>query len=202
MHELLQLSEGNEKDWFWFADKVLQCVAGRRGWGKEKTMKILSESVTVSDEAFALLILVNNWDKWMAEHNSLARKIDALYTSSTQGNKKFSGWSDAGIQKYNKLFDQIEKDRSSDQRREMEEKFLKSLQRTNGSNKRKSTEDVSQERIKARNTLFKKLSKVTLEAANEDHENRTHSPSGLPTFESDDYSSDDEEDDVGAHYEA
>jgi len=60
--------------------------------GKEKTIKILSDGVTPSDEAFAMLLLVNNWDKWMAELEQPTRKINDLYTSSTQGNRKFHGW--------------------------------------------------------------------------------------------------------------
>jgi hypothetical protein len=73
-------------------------------------MMLLSQSISVSDEAFALLLLLNDWDKWHAEQEAPPRKIDALYTSSTQGNKKFLGWSDAGIAKYNSLFKQKERD--------------------------------------------------------------------------------------------
>jgi hypothetical protein len=70
MKEIILLHEGNKDDWFWFADKVVECVAGKRVWGKQKTMNTLTETVTASDEAFALLVLVNNWDKWKAEQET------------------------------------------------------------------------------------------------------------------------------------
>ena len=77
-------------------------------WGKEKTIKLLSEAVTTSDESFAILVLVNNWDKWKAEQETPPRKLEPLYTSSTHGNKKFQGWSDGGIKEYNSLLDKVE----------------------------------------------------------------------------------------------
>jgi hypothetical protein len=70
MNEIISLHEGNKDDWFWFADKVVECVAGKRVWGKQKTMNTLMETVTASDEAFALLVLVNKWDKWKAEQET------------------------------------------------------------------------------------------------------------------------------------
>ena len=89
----------------------------------------------MSDKAFALLLILNNWDKWHAEQETPPRKIDALYTLSTQGNNKFLGWSDADIAKYNSLFKQIEHDRVTDTRKVMEEMFLKSKQQHNNSKK-------------------------------------------------------------------
>jgi hypothetical protein len=114
---------------------MVEFIAGQRGWGNGKTMKLLSQSITVPNEAFTLLLLLNNWDKWHAEQGAPPRKIDALYTSSTQGNKKFLGWSNASIAKYNLLFKQIECDRVTDTRKVMEEMFLKSKQQHNNSKK-------------------------------------------------------------------
>ena len=41
----------------------LACVVGKHDW-KWQTKKELSQVATISDEAFALLILENIWDEW------------------------------------------------------------------------------------------------------------------------------------------
>jgi hypothetical protein len=124
MTELLLLCQGCEAEWFWFDNNVIECVSGKRAWGKEKSMKVLTESITASDEAFALLLLINNWDKWLAEEEKPPRKKDPMYTGSTKGNKKFQGWSDLGIAKYNELLEKVEHDRDSMQGKEIEKAFL------------------------------------------------------------------------------
>jgi len=60
MNELCNLREGDITSWTWFVDKVMVCVAGKRVWKEEKSMKLMSDACTISDEAFALLILHNN----------------------------------------------------------------------------------------------------------------------------------------------
>jgi hypothetical protein len=56
---------------------ILECVAGTRGWGKEKYFQTVSKAVdretndilvTASDEAFALLMLENYRDKWILRY--------------------------------------------------------------------------------------------------------------------------------------
>jgi hypothetical protein len=84
MTELLLLHQGCEAEWFWFSDNVVECISGKRAWGKEKSTKVLSESITASDEAFALLLLINNCDKWLAEEDKPPRKKDPMYTGSTK----------------------------------------------------------------------------------------------------------------------
>ena len=105
MNELLELREGNMSAWTWFADKVMECVAGKRVWGEEKTMKLMSKACSIFDEVFALLILYNNWDKWCAEMITPPQKVDTYFTSNLMGCCKFQGWSDEGIAKYNELLE-------------------------------------------------------------------------------------------------
>ena len=96
--------------WTWFADKVMECITGKRVWGKEKTMKLMCKVCSISNEVFALLILYNNWDKWCAEMSTPPQKVDTYFTSNQMGSHKFQGWSDEEIAKYNELFEWIETD--------------------------------------------------------------------------------------------
>jgi hypothetical protein len=158
MTELLLLCQGCETEWFWFADNVVECVSGKRAWGKEKSTKVLAESVTSSDEAFALLILINNWDKWLAEEEKPPRKTDPMYTGSTKGNKKFQGWSDLGIAKYNELLEKVEQDRDSMRGKEIERAFLQAKSSNSATRKRTSDcMDNGQFKVRARSNLFRKL---------------------------------------------
>jgi hypothetical protein len=60
---------------FWFYGTFLECMSGSRNWGKlVKCMDLVSQAkdkdggpnrvATESDEAFALLMIENNVDKW------------------------------------------------------------------------------------------------------------------------------------------
>jgi len=73
--KLRQSQTVEEKEAFlWFAGELLECVCGKRGWGNRKKYKAtISDAksndtgapvVTVSDEAFALLLYDAYIDKW------------------------------------------------------------------------------------------------------------------------------------------
>jgi hypothetical protein len=66
-------TEREHKAFFWFFGTYLECVCGRRSWGKQKQYKLVSKATeeggrgklaTKSDEAFALLLFNNYIDKW------------------------------------------------------------------------------------------------------------------------------------------
>jgi len=48
-----------------FCDKFLSCVIGKNEWKNQIRIKPITEIATISDEAFALLILENIWDDWI-----------------------------------------------------------------------------------------------------------------------------------------
>ena len=47
MNKLIGLRWGLEAAWVWFANKAMECVSGKRAWGKEKSMKLMSEKHAV-----------------------------------------------------------------------------------------------------------------------------------------------------------
>ena len=60
----------------------------------------------------------------MAEQEDPPRKVDALYTSSTNGNRKFRGWGQDGIIKYNELLAAVERSREMTSGKAAEKRFL------------------------------------------------------------------------------
>ena len=74
---------------------------GAKKWPKQLGNALISENsiVTVSNEAFALVVLANNWDTWLEPAKLLASR----YTNGASNRKregstaKYSGWSDEGM---------------------------------------------------------------------------------------------------------
>lgn len=115
---------------FFFLNTVLECVAGRKEWKAEKTKLLVSKScVTVSDEAFAMLLLVNSWDKFQfiasnPDNKDKNELPSTRYTEKKGRNKKFLGWSQEGINHFNQLCKFVMEDRSSDAGKDFEKEFL------------------------------------------------------------------------------
>jgi hypothetical protein len=128
---ITDLTKLSETPYFFFCNTILECVAGKKAWKIQKKQKKISKScVTVSDEAFALLLLVNSWDKFefIADHPQCEAKGDfpaTLYTEKKGRNKKMRGWSQEGIANFNHLCDCVVKDRQSENGKHFETAFLK-----------------------------------------------------------------------------
>jgi hypothetical protein len=129
----------------WFFGEFLECVSGKRVWSRHKYHTLISEAVnrdtgvqiiTVSDEAFGLLLLENYMEKWkrkfVAKANGvvLEKKLDGKFTASTKGNFVFGGWSKAGQKQFNFYVNMVKADRSGAGARQMETNFLSHMQHT------------------------------------------------------------------------
>ena len=106
---------------------------GRKTFWKDivTSVKADQDVTTVSNEAFALLVLENNWERWIDLFNNSrcqnppvkGRKRISLsdkkpkYTrggilySSNSNRDDGKGWSNEGIERFNELFDLVRKDR-------------------------------------------------------------------------------------------
>ena len=103
----------------------------------DQTIKKIADIVTVCDEAFVLLTLENNWDRWIDINN----KAKNMHTPSTRGKKEtaidsdvmpkcthinkkrtnydsgddaplsWKGWNYEGILRYNELCKEVKEDR-------------------------------------------------------------------------------------------
>ena len=129
----------------WFFGEFMDCVSGKRVWSRHKYHTLISEAVnrdtgvqiiTVSDEAFGLLLLENYMEKWkrkfVAKANGavLEKKLDGKFTASTKGNFVFGGWSKAGQKQFNFYVNMVKADRSGAGARQMETNFLSHMQHT------------------------------------------------------------------------
>jgi len=117
-------------------DRYLPCVVGARTMRQNRARLMLSEYVSVSDEVITILLLENNWDRWVAkaklealrnnnkgkeeneeekeERENLIRMAGrARYTSRRNREKKIkvAGWSDEGKLRYNKLWETVKEKR-------------------------------------------------------------------------------------------
>jgi hypothetical protein len=117
---------------FFFCSSILECVAGKKNWKAQKAKKTISKScATVSDEAFALLLMVNSWEKfeYLADSKGTADEKtevpSTLFTEKKGRNRKMQGWSNEGIVKFNALCRFVQEDRKSKEGKEFEQEFLK-----------------------------------------------------------------------------
>ena len=76
LYKLRRLTTRREKEaFYWFFGSFLEHVSGMKAWGRAKYTSLVSKAatadktqgkiVTVSDEAFALLLFDNYKDKWV-----------------------------------------------------------------------------------------------------------------------------------------
>jgi hypothetical protein len=149
------------KAFFWFFDSFLECVCGATAWNNAKTKQLVSEArdpsgskiVSVSDEAFALLLIDNYLEKWKTRAGEeVAARIDSVaggaaaattegeettrrkqtktagkYTGKAQGQCKWGGWSPEGIKQFNFLRKLVKADREADKNCDDEPKRMEKL---------------------------------------------------------------------------
>ena len=154
---LRQCYKGTEEDleaYVWFFGSFMECVSGKRGWGKKKYREEVSKAqvkgvgemimlVTVCDEAFALLLYENYIDKWMKKYhtereitvatddaagNKEKKRMKGKFTKGSVGHCEFGGWSELGVRRYNELCGLARRDRQDPQANKMEKFLLNKLQ--------------------------------------------------------------------------
>ena len=120
-----------------FVDEFVKWVVGAKPFQRLAATKLLSEFVTVTDEAYALLVCENQekrYQKMMVEGNTRKLTMEARYTDGGGGkdvplsgkNRKGRGWSSKGIERFNELCHQIREERAKDpDRHKFEKSFLK-----------------------------------------------------------------------------
>ena len=147
-------TEREREAFFWFFGTFLQCVSGRRAWGKGRYKELVSKAreeggrmkvVTTSDEAFALLLFDNYEDKWLGQ-KPLGTTAEAAtvefdenadkdgrrkgsrrkgkYTGKKSGHCKYGGWSREGTARFNQLYNLVQADRASPSAERIENELL------------------------------------------------------------------------------
>ena len=105
-----------------FCNYFVPCIVGKAAWKRTKAMFVISKIMTVSDEAFLLLVLENNWDLWMemAEHDRAVKDCQQKpkYTNAKGNGRtiKGGGWMDEGLHRYNEIHEMVVKARKENKR--------------------------------------------------------------------------------------
>ena len=113
------------EEFIYFIERILPAVnPSTSKWWKFKGVKTLSEIYSVQDEAFGLVMLLNELHCWKNKADDAAR--DTVYSrkrfvDGKSGNKQ--GWSVSGINVYMRLCKHIKKRRAEEASRVMEEKL-------------------------------------------------------------------------------
>ena len=111
----------------------LRAVVGHRRFDCDKKESILSNWITVSDEAFAMLVGKNNIDQWidMYRRDDKKKKSDVIprYTNGGKSqvrngsSQRCKGWTVEGTKQYGQLYCLVEKERATVSRQEFEEDY-------------------------------------------------------------------------------
>lgn len=121
LKDILELRENVNNAYDFVYDCVLRCVVGKAQWkALLKNGSNISNIVSVSDEAFCLLVLDNGWDRWtkIVKENitcsKKCRKMKSKYTNENRiGPIMFDGWKIEGLEKYNDYVYQVLVDRET-----------------------------------------------------------------------------------------
>lgn len=134
MQDILLMRQNPSSLYFNFIEYFISSVIGKNYYKYHKRDKLMSQYVTVSDEALAILIFENNIDTWidMANNgNTKKSRVNRKYTNggASQGeigsSCRYQGWSSEGIIRFNELFDLVKIDRLSAAAKPFEESFQK-----------------------------------------------------------------------------
>ena len=115
-------------------EHLLGHVIGKSDWDTTKCFHPVSDKVTISDEAYTLLLCENVYEKWMQMKPPQAGQkltvVKGKYTDPENGatNEKFKGWTADGIQRYNQLYQDVQRNRNQQWAEEVETTALQDFQ--------------------------------------------------------------------------
>jgi hypothetical protein len=138
--EIRKRNEKREEDQFelfsFFAKLCLPCVGPKKMWEDKHRTKLLSSFITMTDEAFALIIFDNNIETFMALGLNKQKNVSAIrdYLDSNGITSKYTsakgrdvGWSDEGMDRFEDSIKAVGEARSNvanPNYRDMDSRFL------------------------------------------------------------------------------
>jgi hypothetical protein len=175
MEEFLEGRE-NEEAYTEFYERFLPCATMKMSWDRRIVVATSARSIgkdqqslcTSSDEAYALLLLENSYDRWLdifarsppggtRQRRGESGRIFESDTPTlyTRGGIKYEktklpdegkGWTGKGIRRYNELFQQVKQDRASNpdfERNWLEEKKRSQAEMEARPKKRKCDREIA-----------------------------------------------------------
>ena len=142
------------EEYMWFLLLFAECFSGGGSVAarNNESFKNLGEYMTVTVEAFAVVLYTNNYWKWTKMHwrdgdvstiseDSRRSKEGALFTNEARGSSKYEGWSREGYILYNRVFEILEVQRRHPRSGKRFEESLRRMfqSRNNGKKRKRST---------------------------------------------------------------
>lgn len=162
LDHIMQMRQEASYAYIDFVEYFVSAVIGNLRFKQNCCDNLLSQYATVSDEAFAILIMENNYGAWVdmgLRKDTSSTEAPWKYTNggkakgevaSSQHNR---GWSEQGMQRFNELFDKVKKNRKADGALVFEEK-LRSYCEDRASDKKKRAKVLPQELFAVRHELW------------------------------------------------
>lgn len=123
--KLRQAPQRNNNTAFTFmVEHLAGTVIGQRKWKTTRCYAPLNKHMSVSDEAFMLLVLENQYDLWV---NSDTASVGRGQYTKNGPNKKFCGWTNEGMRRFNQLLDEVRANRLKQYSKEVEDATFKTL---------------------------------------------------------------------------
>ena len=128
LQEILKLRQApclnNNTTFTFIVEHLAGAVIGQRKWKTTRCYAALTEHMSVSDEAFMLLVLENQYELWI---NSETTKVGRGKYTENGPNKKFCGWTNEGMRRFNKLIEEVRTNQNKLYSKEVEETTFKTL---------------------------------------------------------------------------
>jgi hypothetical protein len=113
--------ESVQNAFLWMAEIIMQDVAGRKNWNCQvKSKRLMRNCVTVSDEAFAILLLDNNMEKWreqVEEREDQENQNGGGTTATTKYTASGRMWSRKGMSRFVEIYNVVSEGRAADKNR-------------------------------------------------------------------------------------
>ena len=123
--KIWQAPRSNNNTTFTFiVEHLAGAVIGQRKWKTTRCYAPLTKHMSVSDEAFMLLVLKNQYELWM---NSETTKVGRGKYTENGPNKKFCGWTNEGMRWFNELIEEVRTNQNKPYSKDVEEATFKTL---------------------------------------------------------------------------
>jgi hypothetical protein len=128
LEDILKLRQSprnnNNTKFTFFVEYMAGAVIGQRKWKTTRCYARLSKHMTMSDEAFMLLVLEKQYELWIkSDSNKIGR---GKYTKNGP-NRKFCGWTNDGMRRFNKLLEDVRGNQNKHYFNEVKDMTLKAL---------------------------------------------------------------------------
>ena len=123
LDDIFEMGRNTNGAYTLFCNHVLSAVVGKNVWKAKCARFAVSNIATISNKAFALVLLVNSWDVWSDTTNSGGSKT--RFTRNGAGTKKNEGWTQEGLEQFNQKARTVRTDWKTTTRKLFEETYMR-----------------------------------------------------------------------------